>query len=377
MMFDISKMLEPISAEEFRSSYFNQSSVHIPGQPGKFADLLGWEAINGIINTSILPDPDILLVRERQFIEFKSVGELRKAINEGYTLIINNFHKRHLAVGALAESAGSFFGESCQVNMYLSHPEFPGFDLHYDTHDVLVFQVFGQKNWQIHLPTIERPTVLLKSSEQPCPTTVPYMNVVTTEGDLLYIPRGHWHIARPTAAEPSLHLTLGILSRTGLDFLEWLKSELSDDVLWRDSFTFQPDAYAEKLVASIVGTMSSSEIFDKYRRYCAMNIWRPNRLDLPLAYSRIEKFALSNQTVHIPLPVPVIKEEAQSYITLIFGNRKVNLRKEACALVDHLLAGNDVDLSRLPSYPFGITERQTLATIRALYDLELLHVKSH
>lgn len=377
MMFDIPKMLEPMSAEEFRSSYFNRSSVHIQGQSGRFAGLLGWEGINGILDTSIFPDRDILLVREREFKEFKSVGEVRRAINEGYTLIINNLHKRHLAVGTLAESAGSFFGESCQVNMYLSHPEFPGFDVHYDTHDVLVLQICGQKNWQIHMPTLEKPTILSKASEGASPTTAPYMDVVTKEGDLLYIPRGHWHIARPAAAEPSLHLTLGILSRTGLDFLEWLKGELSDDALWRDSFTFQREGYAEKLVASIVDTMSSGEIFQKYRRYCMMNLWRQSHLGLPLAYSSIAKFGLTNQTVYVPPLLPVVKEEAQSCITLLFGNCRVNLRKEACALVDHLLAGNDLDLSRLSEYTFGISDRQTLATMRILYDLELIRVKNH
>ncbi|HEY0082081.1 MAG TPA: cupin domain-containing protein, partial [Pyrinomonadaceae bacterium] len=54
------------------------------------------------------------------------------------------------------------------------------------------------------------------------------------DGDLLYIPRGFWHVAEPLD-EPTLHLTVGIHKRTGLDLLTWLAGQL------RASETFRRD----------------------------------------------------------------------------------------------------------------------------------------
>jgi hypothetical protein len=45
------------------------------------------------------------------------------------------------------------------------------------------------------------------------------------DGDLLYIPRGWWHVAVPVD-EPTLHLTVGLHHATGLDFAYWYVDRL-------------------------------------------------------------------------------------------------------------------------------------------------------
>ena len=52
------------------------------------------------------------------------------------------------------------------------------------------------------------------------------------KGDVLYVPRGHWHYA---IAEDSvsLHVTVGITCRKGLAFLDWLSGELASEPVWR------------------------------------------------------------------------------------------------------------------------------------------------
>ena len=49
--------------------------------------------------------------------------------------------------------------------------------------------------------------------------------------DLLYIPRGWWHVATPLD-EPTLHLTVGVNNPNGADFLAWYVDRLktSEDV---------------------------------------------------------------------------------------------------------------------------------------------------
>jgi hypothetical protein len=52
--------------------------------------------------------------------------------------------------------------------------------------------------------------------------------------DLLYIPRGWWHVAAPLD-EPTLHLTVGVNNPTGVDFLSWFVDRLrASEVVRRD-----------------------------------------------------------------------------------------------------------------------------------------------
>jgi ribosomal protein L16 Arg81 hydroxylase len=45
-------------------------------------------------------------------------------------------------------------------------------------------------------------------------------------GDVLHVPRGCWHAAAASTGQPSLHLTCGLATHTGIDLLSWLVDEL-------------------------------------------------------------------------------------------------------------------------------------------------------
>ena len=53
------------------------------------------------------------------------------------------------------------------------------------------------------------------------PTCPPIWEQTVEAGDLLYIPRGWWHVAVP-CDEPTLHLTVGLEMVTGVTFIKWL-----------------------------------------------------------------------------------------------------------------------------------------------------------
>jgi hypothetical protein len=80
-----------------------------------------------------------------------------------------------------------------------------------------------------------RPSPLAKDIEpSERPTHAPLWEETLVDGDFLYIPRGCWHVALPLA-EPTLHLTVGIHNRTGVDLLHWLADRM------RSSETFRRD----------------------------------------------------------------------------------------------------------------------------------------
>jgi hypothetical protein len=64
------------------------------------------------------------------------------------------------------------------------------------------------------------------------PAHAPLWEGTLEDGDLLYIPRGWWHVALPLA-EPTLHLTVGIHKRTGLDLLRWLAERMRASEIFR------------------------------------------------------------------------------------------------------------------------------------------------
>ena len=100
------------------------------------------------------------------------------------------------------------FGEKINMNAYLSHPKHFGFNIHYDTHDVIIAQIKGEKEWQLYGTTFAYPLSSHPSIKLEKPRKV--LNRLTLgKGDILYIPRGMWHSAKPTDSS-SFHLTIGI-----------------------------------------------------------------------------------------------------------------------------------------------------------------------
>jgi hypothetical protein len=44
-----SKLLDPITVDEFFTDYYDQKALHIPGTPGKAAGIFSWEAFNDLL----------------------------------------------------------------------------------------------------------------------------------------------------------------------------------------------------------------------------------------------------------------------------------------------------------------------------------------
>jgi hypothetical protein len=197
-----------------------------------------WSRLSEILRRHRLDFPRLRLVRDgkplpvasylrhttnaRQKIStprLKSV-ELTRYLREGATLVLDAVDELCEPVEELARNLELFFREHVQVNLYAGWQTSRGFDLHWDDHDVFILQVAGRKKWSVYGQTRPYPLVndVVKAER---PTHAPVWEGTLEDGDLLYIPRGWWHVAEPLA-EPTLHLTVGVHNRTGLDLLRWL-----------------------------------------------------------------------------------------------------------------------------------------------------------
>ena len=108
----------------------------------------------------------------------------------------------------IAESLERLFRVRIQVNAYAGWRTSHGFDLHWDDHDVFILQVAGRKQWKVYGMTRKYPLAVdvEPTVEKP---DAPLWEGMLEDGDLLYIPRGWWHVATPLD-EPTLHLTVGV-----------------------------------------------------------------------------------------------------------------------------------------------------------------------
>ena len=102
------------------------------------------------------------------------------------------------------------------LHLYASGPSASALALHADSHDVTILGVSGEKRWTVCSPPDggtwvalpwEARTNLLQRCGTPDTAALDCRIYTVREGDLLYIPRGHAHLAR-AAAQGSAHLTI-------------------------------------------------------------------------------------------------------------------------------------------------------------------------
>jgi ribosomal protein L16 Arg81 hydroxylase len=271
-MRSLANLLEPYNLKEFLDRNWTTKAVSIPSEGNKnFAHLFSWEKLNYILNFHELKYPDIRLAVAGKVLDESENGNLMKLCQSGATLIINEAHKLIPEIAHFAAELKSDLGYPNQVNAYCSWPEKQGFSSHYDTHEVFILQVDGIKQWYVFEDTIKYPLKEQKSSSFPPPETAAYLSCTLHPGDVLYIPRGHWHYA-VACEEPSLHLTLGIHCKTGIDFLEWLVSELREQSEWRQSLPLRTNADSiegnvNSLIAQLHSYANSKNLADEYSSY--------------------------------------------------------------------------------------------------------------
>jgi hypothetical protein len=281
----LKQLLDPIPAEEFLASSWGKTYRHIPGRPGKFAHLLPWDQLNLILRQHRLDFPRLRLVLDGKSLPASSylrqtTGGRRKTpiprlqpvkfnsqLRRGATLVLDAVDELFAPLEDLAAGLELFFREHVQINTYAGWHTSKGFDLHWDDHDVFILQVTGRKRWSIYGMTRSFPFI---GDREPGPKPdkdKPLWEATIEDGDLLYIPRGWWHVATPLN-EPTLHLTVGIHNRTGLNLLRWAAERMgAAEIFRKDLPRFGTDTERAGHVARLREELLSAWTDDLLGRY--------------------------------------------------------------------------------------------------------------
>lgn len=294
-------VIAPLSRERFVSDYWTKSHLHAPGEKDRFRALFDWEALNRILEWQN-PSPErIKLFRDgrpldsRIFIDGEgpgtrlNAGGLIASLADGASLVMDDLQEIVPELRALAGTFQDFFFGPVIVNLYAGWGRQNAFPRHWDPQEVFILQLSGRKHWALHAPTRSHP-LRDDPTEPPEPKTPPLWEGVLKQGDMLYMPRGTWHLVTPLD-EPSLHLNFAVAPPNGADFLRWwMPRLLEDDELRRNlplgsSGTLRQDYFAgvlEKMASDGRGRDRANEFLREWNAYRRAH---PS-LALPLAPAR-------------------------------------------------------------------------------------------
>ena len=100
---------------------------------------------------------------------------------------------------------------------------------------MLVVQIHGSKRWRSYGAPIRSPVEEHRRG-QVLPTEI-VCEYLLKPGDILYLPRGDIHDAVVVEGKNSVHLTIAINPRRGVDFLSWLAKLATEDESLRMDLT--------------------------------------------------------------------------------------------------------------------------------------------
>lgn len=165
---------------------------------------------------------------------------LRSIIERGATLVVDGLHLYDREFEDLRSGLEEHFDSHVEVSAFLTPRWSKGLSIHIDDEDVIVVQLKGTKDWNVHRPV----SFDFRHGRGIAPEELTDRErwVRLHPGDLLYIPRGAPHMAA-TGSAGSLHLTIAVERPT----LGLLLARSSLDVMVPSTVGFGADAHKEFL----------------------------------------------------------------------------------------------------------------------------------
>ncbi len=230
----LAALVAPLPAQDFIDSYWSARYLFCRGTADRFSSLLSWADLNSILEHHWRETYRFRLACQGRDLDPASYADLdgytprvrakdvTDHLRRGATLSFDAIDELHPPLTRFAESFESCFRGATKVNIYAGWRAFHGLDLHRDNQEIFILQLDGRKRWLLYgfsVDGIDREG--LRTGSVPPPGAA--LDEVLEPGDLLYIPRGCYHVAVPMN-EPALHLTIGVKVPRVRDVVAWMAS---------------------------------------------------------------------------------------------------------------------------------------------------------
>jgi ribosomal protein L16 Arg81 hydroxylase len=251
----LEELINPTSIQTFYQKYWTREELHSKGSKQTryifsledfnrlmetHQEHLSYPVIRLIKNGKTLPESKYtqLITKKRQETSRRiSLQKISENWRSGSTVSFNGLNNYSESLANFCKRLSSEFGESTQVNCYLTPKQNQGFDAHYDHHEIFILQIEGEKEWDVYGLPDTYPIVQNAYYDQGTPDLLNKRTYNLTPGDVFYIPRGMWHQAK-TKEVSSMHLTVNINCNLNIDFISWLIEKIGrENVNFRKNLT--------------------------------------------------------------------------------------------------------------------------------------------
>lgn len=359
-------LLSPFSEGDFLSSYWGRKPLFVRRkEEGYYEGILSLCDVDDLLSSGSVHPTNIRLVQGQSHVpsdEYVSNDglvdpiEVVKRFDQGHTIVLEQTQRYRTGLRRLCDELTDDLGFAFQTNLYLTPPLSQGFDLHYDTHDVFVLQIHGNKRWTIHGSPIPLP--LPGQTYERCELSSggETLGGVLVPGDLLYIPRGYFHSAT-SLDYPSLHITLGALTKTWTDILlEVVAVACAKDPVFRESLPvrlFSPNRdlsseTATSHFAELWQKISNSIDFVGVIRQFSADVTRQRRPTNTGHVQRITELRnLSRDSFVKARSVPISWRVDEGTVTVIAFEKEISFPSFAINDLQDLLSGEEIQVQRV------------------------------
>ncbi|KRC59283.1 cupin [Agromyces sp. Root81] len=293
----------------------------------------------------------------------------------GATIVLQGLHRLWPPIIDFTRELIDDVGHPAQVNAYVTPPSSRGFDPHYDTHDVFVLQISGEKHWRIHAPVHvdplrTQPWEQHRAAVARAATGEPVIDAVLRPGDALYLPRGWIHSATALGAT-SVHLTIGMAPYTRADLVDALLRQVGDDAALRGSLPLgvdlrNPEALAPIVAQTVQSLVETLQQTDASRPTAVLNA----RFDVDTRAEPVAPLATLEAlaTLDASTPVrwrgslPVRVTTIDDRVRIVGRMTTLSLPVEAERAVRRLVTGDLVTAGELP----GLDAESAVVVVRRL-----------
>lgn len=261
---DFSDLIAPFTAADFLDRYWQKSALLLKREADRFRGLIDAADAADILRMAGRLPADAVEVIGKIRDEANSgenwaehSGEATDALadffGKGATIRVKAIHRFCRPLGELCKNLEDELSSPVRANLYCTPGNSRGFNLHFDTHEVFVLQLFGKKQWQIFAPPVRLPLEFvpplpfendaeafkrarvgtqaggrdIRDDINETELGLPALEALLEPGDCLYLPRGFVHQAA-ARDEPSVHLTVGVHVLTWLDLFSVAMGQVAD-----------------------------------------------------------------------------------------------------------------------------------------------------